>query len=294
MKRQILKIKLPVPETANVYAEKGDLARNLLLYEVDELEVLEEVVVDTNKVRFEIKDGQFVNKGDVIFTEGILGHKAMVADFNGIIEITPTACRILGQKRHVEKRIELKGKVLRVVPKRFVEVVGSFMPISGCLFNNSKKKLTKLMYIEDKESLVELEKVNFAQTTLLVNDNLFVDDIAKLVALGVKRLIVNGVFINNLTAFNKEIQKLDGFCLISGFGELVGLQITLQKPKYDIFWAKNRVYISDDVYNTPARVFEHPFWGVSGEVSKNNNLVGNLDFNKESVEFYLKNLQRGK
>jgi len=288
-----IKLKIPIPENANVYAENGDKAVDLLLYEVDQLEVLEEVKLESNAIHFHVKDGQFINKGDVIFSEGLLGHKIMVSDFNGIVEIKDNKCRILGQKKHIERRIHLNGIVGRIVPNRFIEIDCVVRSIKASYYKNIQTKLTDIIYLENKADINE-KVVNFSslQTTVFINDNLYIEELAKLIALGVKRIVVNGVFVNNLLSLKSEIDKLDGFCIVAGFGEFISKKLTLEDSSMNILWGKRGLQISSPVSIVPHRVFEHPYWGITGEYFKKNELVGELDYNHEVFEFYLKNIEK--
>jgi hypothetical protein len=193
-----LKLKIPIPENANVFAENGDRADNLLLYEVEQLEILEEVKVETKDVHLIVKDGQFVKKGDVIFTEGFLGHKAMVSDFNGIVEIKPDRCRILGQKRHFERKINFNGEVVRIVPNKFIELSCDAEAVKPALYISYQNRLTDLVYYDSKESISQDHfKFGGGDVTYYVNDNLYIEELAKIIAFGAKRVIVNSIFVSD-------------------------------------------------------------------------------------------------
>jgi hypothetical protein len=88
-----------------------------------------------------------------------------------------------------------------------------------------------------------------------------------------------------------EVEKLEGFAVISGFGEIVSPKVTLKTANHNLFWSKHGILISDEVEIAEHQVFEHPFWGISGNYKKKNELVGNLDYNREVFEFYLKNIE---
>lgn len=291
MKKHKLKLKISLPEGANVYAENGDSAKNLLLYEVDQLEVLEEVRFDTEKVKFNLKDGQFVNKGEIVFTEGFLGHKAMMADSPGIVEIKNDRCRILGQKRHSERRINFEGKVIRVVPNRFIELQCYIYTLQPVFYFNYQTRLADQVYFSDK-SQVTPDKIKFprSDTTYFINDNLYLDELTKIIALGAKRVIVNGIFIDDIENFKREIDKLDSFCIISGFGEYAFRRFDSLAENMDILWGKKKLHVCSAIENEIPTVYEHPFWGMQGDFEKKNELVGILDYNREAFEFYLKNL----
>jgi hypothetical protein len=293
IKKVKLKLKIPIPAQANVFAETGDIARDLLLYEVDQLEVLEEIRLTSKSPKFSAKDGQFVNKGDVIFSEGLLGHKVMISDFNGILEIKDGKCRILGQKVHLERRISIDGKITRVVPNRYIEIMSKLIRINTCFYSNTKVQLTNVIYLESKQEINE-QGLKFADfnTTVFVNDNIYVDDIAKLIALGVRRLVVNGVFINDIQGFKKEVDKLDGFSIIAGFGEFIAQKIKVSDTSRNILWGKHTIYFGSPIEVIATRTFEHPYWGITGEFFKKNELIGELDYNHEVFEFYLKNLEK--
>lgn len=287
-----LKLKIPIPENASVYAENGDRAHNLLLYDVEQLEVLEEVRIDTKSIKFQVRDGQFVNKGDIIFTEGFLGHKAMVADFNGIIEIKSDRCRILGQKRHFERKIHFNGNVIRVVPEKFIELLCEAEPVSPVYYTSFQNLLTELVYFPSKEGLApDFFRFAGSEVTFFINDTLYIDDLAKIIAFGARRVIVNSMFITDLMALKREVNKLEGFAIISGFGELVAPKFTLKSPEHNVFWSKHTILFSDEIEQVKHQVFEHPFWGIAGNYKKKNELVGSLDHNQEIFEFYLKNIE---
>lgn len=287
-----LRLKIPIPENSNVFTENGDKSVDLLIYEVEQLEVLEEVRIDPKTVHFNVKDGQFVNKGDIIFTEGFLGHKAMISDFNGIIEIKKENCRILGQKRHFERRISFDGTVRRVVPDRFIEISCNTTVLKPVFYTNFKSRLSDLIYYENKD---DISREHFRSagpdSTVFINDNLYVEELAKIIAFGVKRIIVNAIYVSDLNSLRREIEKLEGLAVMSGFGEIMGKKAVLISPKHNIFWGKKNLLVSDKVVQTANQVYEHPFWGISGEFKKKNELVGNLDYNREVFEFYLKNIE---
>jgi hypothetical protein len=290
MRAKTIKFKIPVPEGSNVFAENGDKASDLLLYEVDQLEILEEVVLKGRKVDFHVRDGQYVKKGDVIFTEGMFGHKAMVADFGGIIEINADRCRILGQKRHIERRVTLNGEVIRVLPKKFIELRCYIESITPFFYTNYKVALTPLMYFASKDQVVaEKFSLDTLSSTFFINDTVYVDDLAKISAFGARRVVVNSVYVNNITNFRKEIQKFDSFAILSGFGEFVARCVVFDNPKDDVIWSKNQLYLSGASTPEQTRIYEHPFWGIAGKVKNRHELIGELDYNEELMEFYLKN-----
>jgi hypothetical protein len=293
LKTKTLKLKINLPHDASIYAEKGDKANDLLLYEMDQLEVLEEVIIDHDKANFKVKDGQYVNKGDIIFTEGLLGHKAMVCDVAGIIEIQGNKCRILGQKRHFERRINLNAEVSRLVPKNFIELSCNTTKAQGCFYVNFKTKITTYLYINDKKNINPGSiDISDPDLTLFINDNLYIDDLAKIVAFGFKRIIVNGLYINDLESLKHEIAKLDSFCILSGFGEIIAKRFEIKNPLQDLIWGKKALYFSDSLSFEEPRIFEHPFWGMSGKIQKKNNVTVELNYNGEVFESYLKNLEK--
>lgn len=293
MKLTRLKIKIPVPENANINLNINDKTDDVLLYEIDQLEILEEVKLDpSRKINFNVKDGQYVSKGDIIFTEGLLGHKAMISDFSGIIEIKPDVCRILGQKKHIEKKINIDGVVKRVVPGKYTIVSAKLYKSKPVVYLNSKNKLSKKIYINSKKEINEehFKLANF-DCTYFINDNLYVDDLAKVIAFGAKRVIVNSIYVDNLRNLSKELNKLDGFAVISGFGELPARKIALKDEQKDIFWGKDKLFFSEKLELVPSRIYEHPFWGLTGKLKKKSDLVSTLDYNGESIEVYLKNVE---
>ncbi len=289
-----LLLKLKIPHDANVFAESGNSTEDLFLYEVDQLDVLEEVKLEGKAQKFHVKDGQFVRRGEIIFTEGFLGQKAMVSDFNGIVEIKPDVCRILGQKQHFERRIKFKGIVKRVVPRRFVVISSSVVGVPGIYFANASKKLTSLTYFESKKAFFQAhEDSTLAKnTTVFINNVVYVDDIARIIAIGVKRLIVNAVYIDGIQSFLKEASKLESFCVISGFTEQPEPKYHFSNPGMDVFWGKRHVYFTEDIRQAPIRAFEHPNWGISGSFQAKDGLVSNLEYNGQVLEFYLKNIER--
>lgn len=294
LKRKTFKIRIPIPENSNINNSIGDSTKDTMLYEIDQLEILEEVKLnDGKKVNFNVKDGQFVNKGDIIFTEGLLGHRAMISDFSGIVEIRKDTCKILGQKKHIEKKINLEGKIKRIVPGKYIVVECNVIPVKPVVYLSTKNKLTPKIYIHSKK---EINEDNFKLTnfdyTYFINDNLYVDDLAKVIAFGAKRVIVNSIYVDNLRNISKEINKLDGFAVISGFGELPARKFAMNNSNMDIFWGKSKVYFSEELELVPSRIFEHPFWGLTGKLKKKSDLISTLDYNGESIEVYLKNVEQ--
>lgn len=292
-RKKTLKLRLPLSKEATLYAKVGDSLEDLLVYEIDQLEVLEEVKFGNRKVEFEAKDGQYISKGDILFTEGFMGHKAMVSDFGGILEIQDGVCRILGQKRHIERKINFKGKVSRIVPGKSVLLECEVVKFRPPFFSNNKKVLSQKIYLESKKEIKDGNiKFPSHDITYFVNDNLYVDDLAKLIAFGAKRIIVNAMFIEDYKTFYREVSKLDSFAIISGFGELTGRRVLLKEGgDKDIYWGEKGIYLADPLVHAPNRIFEHPFWGMAGHVKPKNEIVGELDYNGEVIEVYLKNVE---
>lgn len=287
-----LKVKLQLPQGANLLAKVGDEIDKTLLYEIDQLDVLEEVKLPKEKVNFNVKDGQYVSKGEIIFTEGFMGHKAMVSDFGGIVEISDDKVRILGQKRHVKRIINIPGKLVRIVPNKFVVIESEMTSVIPAFYLTDKKMLSPKIYVKNKSFLMESNfKFPSSNITYFVNDNLYLDELSKMIAFGAKRIILSGLFVDNLSLLKNELNKLDGFAVISGFGEMVSRRFILDDLGYDIFWGSKGVYFADKLKKSPPRVFEHPFWGITGDTNKIDNIRGDLDFNGEKIEFYLKNLE---
>jgi hypothetical protein len=287
-----VKIKITLPKGANVISNINSDTKDLVLYEIDKLDILEEVHLGNQKVNFQAKDGQYVNKGDVIFTEGVLGHRMMIADFSGIVEIKSDVCRILGQKKTISKKINLPGKVIKSIPGKYVLVEAEMTKLKLPLYLNSKPKLTQKVYFNSKNDIKKLNITGENQNkTFFINDNFFIDDLSKIIAFGVKRLIVNSVYINNVNAFHNEINKLEAFGIISGFGEFVSRKIILKDDGYDIFWGKNHLFLADQIEKSRITVYEHPFWGITGNIHKKTNLVSMLEYNDEKIDVYLKNIK---
>lgn len=292
MKKSKLKIKLAIPEGATMYAENGDKTINLLLYEVEQLEKLDEIKLGDKKVKFHVKDGQFIKKGEPIFSEGLFGHKVFLSEQSGIIEMRDTSIRILGQKRYFERRINLQGEVTKIVPKKFMSISCLVSPVENTYYHTVGCKLSEQIYIHDKND-ISSDKLNSSSpdATVYVNDNLLVEELARLIALGAKRVIVNSIFITDFESFKREVKKLNGFCVIAGFGEYISRKVHPISPKMNIYWGKKKLYLSDNVVIGENIVYEHPFWGLAGKWNRKNDLIGELEYNNEKFEFYLKNLE---
>jgi len=287
-----IKVKLPIPDNANVLAKVGEKIDKTLLYEIDQLEILEEVMLSKEKVNFNVKDGQYVSKGEIIFTEGFMGHKAMISDFGGIVEISSDKVRILGQKRHIERTVNIPGKLIRLVPNKYVVIESQLTSVAPVVYFSEKKVLSPKVYLKDKSEIVEsnfkFPNFNF---TYFVNDNLYLDELSKMIAFGARRIIVNGLFVDNLASLTRELNKLDGFAVISGFGEMISRRFLLDDLGYDVFWGSKSVFFAEKLEKSPPRIFEHPFWGMTGLVNKKDNIRGEVDYDGEKIEFYLKNLE---
>lgn len=290
-----LKIRIPLPESANFTGQIGDKTLNYSLYEIEEAEILENIKIDPRKkVNFNVKNGQYISRGDIIYTEGFLGHKAMISDYNGIIEINGDQCRILGQKNTIKRKINIDGRVVRYVPGRFIIIESQLVSVRPAIYFNRSKLLSEKIYLQSKKDLIQ-ENFKFPSLnyTYFVNDNIFVDDLAKMIAFGAKRIIVNGIFVNNLHAFARELNKLDGFAVISGFGEMVSRRFIFKNDEnHDLFWGKKSLFISDDIELSPHRIFEHPFWGITGKLEEKNHIVAELDKNGDKIEVYKKNIEK--
>ncbi len=172
--RTAIKIREPVPHDAIINVNVGQSTKDSLLYEIDQLEILEEVILDqVNNLQFNVKDGQYIRKGEIVFTEGFMGHKAMISDFSGIIEIKDNKCRILGQKKHIERSINLEGKVLRVVPGKYVLIQCKVTALHPAIYFNASSKLTPKVYIHSKTEINEnIFKFAGQEYTYVINDNL--------------------------------------------------------------------------------------------------------------------------
>jgi hypothetical protein len=292
IKKVKLKIKVPVPNGANITVGKGDKLENIVLYDIDQLEVLEEVKLKGEKVNFNVKDGQYVGKGDIIFTEGFMGHKAMVSDFSGIVEILPDRVRILGQKRHIERTVNIPGQIVRIAPNHYVLLEAQLKSVIPAVYFSESNALSPKIYLKDKSEIVEKNfKFPSSNYTYFINDNLYIDELSKVIAFGAKRVIVNGLYIDNLQSFTRELNKLDGLAVISGFGEIVSRKFILEDKGYDVFWGKHSLFLAEEISKSPIRVFEHPFWGVTGKLKQKDPILGELEYSQEKIEVYLKNIE---
>lgn len=288
-----INIKVPLPEHSEIFAKKGDLTDDLMLYEADNLNVLEKVKLDKRKkIHFHVKDGQYIKKGDVIFSEGLLGHKVMISDFNGIIELNEEECKILGQKIHVDRKVNFEdGKVWKVVPNHYIVLKVQTYRFPLAYYINDKTKISQFFFVKRREDITEFNlKKNLLENSFFINDNIYIDDLAKLIALGAKRIIVNGIFINNLKSFNKEIGKLDSFAVLYGFGEFVTSKYKFSDNNYDIIWGKNKLYFTTKPDVQDVVSYEHPYWGITGGVEGEDELTVELNTKGEKMKFYKKNL----
>jgi hypothetical protein len=159
-------------------------------------------------------------------------------------------------------------------------------------YTSYQNRLTDLVYYNTKEEINQ-EHFRFAgeDVTFFINDNLYIEELAKIIAFGARRVIVNGIFVNDLNALKRELDRLDGFAVIAGFGEIVSPRVFLKAAEHNVFWSKHGLLLSDTIQFLEHHVYEHPFWGISGDYKKKNELVGNLDYNREVFEFYLKNIE---
>lgn len=291
-KKKKISLRMPIPPQSVVYAEKGDKTINLLLYEVDQLEEIEVIdIKGIEGIQYKVKNGQFVKKGTILFTHGFMNHKQMRAEHNGIIEIKTDTCTILGQKKHFERRIHVTGEVKRVVPRKFIEIAFESQPIKPVYYNSRNSFLSNQVYLHTKEEIGSDSFKTFSpDSAVYVNDNLRSTEIAKLITLGARRIIVNGLITDDLVAMKSELGKLEGFAVLGGFGELVSKKYTPISPRMSILWGKKNIFICDHLTTSESRVFEHPFWGISGRWNKKNELIGEFEYNNERIEFYLKNL----
>ncbi len=290
-----LKIRIQIPENAQFFGRIGDKTKKYDLYEIEEAEVLEDIQLDrSRKIRFHVANGQYVNRGDIIFTEGLLGQKMMIADFSGIVDITENRCRILGHKHVVRRRININGKVIKYIPKKYVIIRTSpIYLLKPAIYFSCRNVLSNKIYIKSRD---EIKQENFTfpslDNTYFIDDNIYVDDLAKMVAFGARRIIVNGIFINDFNTFNTELNKLDGLAVISGFGEILGKRIIFEDyENYDVFWGKKGVYISNKMKIVSRRVFEHPFWGLDGELDEKDYVTMILRKNDEEINVYKKNVE---
>lgn len=295
MKKKKIKIKVKLPENAVITSNIGQNLTNEVIYEIDELEILEEVEFNPKKAKFNVKDGQYVNKGEVIFTDGLLGSKAMYSDFGGILEIKGNKCRILGQKRQVEKKINFNGKISRIIPNKYLVVCIEAYKVNPPIYFNKQRKITPITIFDSKEQIGESFMVfPSGDMTYYVKDTVYIDDLAKLTALGAKRVILNSIFIDDVKALFREINRLDSFAIVSGFGEMISPVLNIKEIKNDIFWGKSSIYFGDEVELAHNRIFEHPFWGAGGEVTEKNEIIGELNYNGQQIEVYLKNAEQTK
>jgi hypothetical protein len=289
-----LTIRIPLPKNAQFFGRIGDITKNYTIYELEEAEVLEDIEIDkSRKLRFHIVNGQYVNRGDIVFTEGLLGQKMMIADFAGIVDITDNHCRILGHKRVVRRKININGRVVQYIPKESIFIRTYATSLIPAVYFSRRNVLSTNVYLKDKEEIKQ-EKFTFPalDNTYFVDDNVYVDDLAKMVAFGARRIIVNGIFINDFNAFIAELNKLDGFAVLSGFGEILAKKIVfLSENYYDVFWGKKRLYFSDNIKRLSGCVFEHPFWGLNGELDEKDHVRMLFRKNDEEMNVYKKNVE---
>ncbi len=290
-----LKIRIQIPKNAQFLGRIGDTTIKYYLYEIEEAEVLEDIEFDrSRKIRFHVVNGQYVNRGDIIFTEGLLGQKMMIADFAGIVDITNNRCRILGHKHVVRRKINVDGKVITHIPKKYVIIrTNGIHLLKPAIYFSCRNVLSPKIYIKSRDEIRQ-EKFVFPSldNTYFIDDNIYVDDLAKMVAFGARRIIVNGIFINDFNAFNTELNKLDGLAVISGFGEMLSKKFILTDyENYDVFWGKKGVYISDKIKIVSKRVFEHPFWGINGKLEEKDHITMILRKNNEEIYVYKKNIE---
>lgn len=292
-----LKIRINLPEYAEFNGKVGDSTKDYILYEIEKAEILEDIILNKNKkIKFKVKNGQYVNRGDIIFTEGILEHKVMISDFNGIIEIDGDHCRILGQKNRVKRKINIDGRVLQYVPGKFIIIESRLTSIRPAIYFNRRKILSEKICLESKKDIIQ-ENFKFPALdyTYFLNDNIYVEDLAKMIAFGARRIVVNGIFVNDFRTFVRELNKLDGFALLSGFGEMVARRFIITgKHNYDLFWGKSAIFLADKLKLLPHRVFEHPFWGITGKLTEKDHALAILDKNGERIEIYKKNVEKTK
>lgn len=291
----ILKIK--IPDESEVYVRKGDSARDLLVYEAEVLKVLEEVKLEeNNKYHFFKKDGQYVKKGDKLFTTGFITQRTFMADCNGILEITDAYCRILGKKEVVKKRVNFLGKVQKIIPDKYVFLKLNIRKLKTCFFVNNNVASTKVMMNQSsvqetpRKALGEDNNPSMEKSTLFMNKNISVSDLAKYSALGYRRVLVDSLNVDNIHVFHKELHKFDSFGVVTGFGYIKEPGALFENSlEYDIVWGKDAVWICDKYRQNIPRISEHPFWGGRVKIKDIGDIVTDVQYNKEEFKIYNKN-----
>lgn len=300
MKKLLYKVKIPLPQNSFFLGNIGDVLKNYYIYEIEEETILEKFIFDNLKdVKFLVKNGQYVEKGTQIFTQGFLGHKVYITNFSGIVDIGSNYYQLLGQKLSYKRKINVNGKIIKInLPYNVVISLNSYK-IKPVFYRNLVIDFSKKIIIKKLIDLLEGNNISFLKfldSTCLINDNITLLQLQKLIELGIKKLIVNAVHITDWPLFIALINRLDSFAVITGFGQHVDKKLNFIKDdNFDILWSKSNIYVCDSIeFLNENIVFEHPYWGINGEISNKDNMKVLVSKNQEVFEFYKKNIYKNK
>lgn len=292
-----MRLKVTTPLQSDVFVRKGDNLKNVILYESEAYEVIEEVELTKSieEYKFFVKNGQFVTRGEKLFSEGFINQKIMISDVSGIVEIENNFLRILGHKSKLTRKVNLIGFVDKIVPGKFIELVLEPRQINTSYYRSSSSRINTLI---DFQSLSSHRSNKFSQdikikgySTLIFNQTVNVQDLAKSYALGYRRIIVDSLSMDSPDQTIKELNKFDAVAVLQGFGNLkYPLYNFYEGFKHDVFWGKSRIYFFDRFEKKGERIFEHPFWGLPIKINKKDNAYSEVSYDNEDFTVYNKNI----
>lgn len=286
------RFKIPIPDGSTVYAAIGDKTKNLLIYDFETYDVLEDIHVDLAEYNLNVKDGQYVNKGDVLCSSGLFGHKAIISDFSGIVEISNNHIRILGQKKKITRRVNLVGKIKSIEANKYIIIVCKGIKYVAPLYFARRKNFSSIITWNQTADIIW--DTILSDATIHLNFPVYQDDLAKVISLGASKIIVNSLIITELNNFYKLVNTLENFAVLFGFGEFIRPDLSIDDT-YDIFWGSEKLFFTPNTVSTSSKkkclVTEHPFWGIRGKINKRKHHTVEVTYNDEIFDIYYKNVR---
>lgn len=286
------RFKIPVPDGSTIYAAVGDKTKNLLIYDFETYDVLEDIHVNFDEYNLNVKDGQYINKGDILCSSGLFGHKAIISDFSGIVEISNNHVRILGQKKKVSRRLNLIGRIKSINANKYIIIKCKGIKYISPLYFVKKKSFSSTITWNQTTDIVW--DAILSDVTIHLNFTVYQDDLAKVISLGANKIIVNSLIITELNSFYKLLNSLENFAVLFGFGEFVKPDFLIDDT-YDIFWGNEKLFFTPNTISTSSNkkcfISEHPFWGIRGKITKRKHYTAEITYNDEIFDIYYKNVR---
>ncbi len=286
------KFKITVPDGSTIYAAVGDKTKNLLIYDFETYDVFEDIRVNFAEYKLNVRDGQYINKGEVLCYSGLFGYKRVISDFSGIVEISNNHIRILGQKKKVSRRLNLIGRINSINANKYIIIKCKGIKYIPPLYFVKKKSFSSIITWNQTTDIVW--NTILSNVTIHLNFSVYQDDLAKVISLGASKIIVNSLIITELNSFYKLLNSLESFAVLFGFSEFVRPDFLIDDT-YDVFWGSEKLFFTPTSMNTfnnkKCFISEHPFWGIRGKINKRKHYMAEITYNDEIFDIYYKNVR---